>query len=95
MNNNQVNINAYDSLDDSYTEKFKKLTPKVIREVLLIASLYDAFLLEEEGRLIDLMIQSYSQKGYGFIPVISRVNSFEEAKIKLEERGCGRFLRLH
>jgi hypothetical protein len=85
VNNNQVNINAYDSLDDSYTEKFKKLTPKVIREVLLIASLYDAFLLEEEGRLIDLMIQSYSQKGYGFIPVISRVNSFEEAKLKLEE----------
>jgi len=85
VNNKQVNINAYDSLDDSYTEKFKKLTPKVIREVLLIASLYDAFLLEEEGRLIDLMIQSYSQKGYGFIPVISRVNSFEEARLKLEE----------
>ena len=84
----EKNLSPYRSLDDTYTEKFKKLTPRVLREVLLIASLYDAFLLEEEGRLVDLLFQSYSQKGYGFIPVITRVNSFEEAGEKLKEQPC-------
>ncbi len=84
MSKERISHHTYHSLDDSYTEKFKKLTPCVIREVLLIASLYDAFLLEEDGRLVDLLFQSYSQKGYGFIPTITRVSSFEDAVEKLQ-----------
>jgi hypothetical protein len=48
-------------------------------KLLLVASLYDAYLLEEDGRLTDLLMQAYRLRDLGYLPVITRATDAEEA----------------
>ncbi|MBU1940345.1 MAG: response regulator, partial [Candidatus Thermoplasmatota archaeon] len=50
-----------------------------IRNILLIATPYDYFLLEEEGRLSELFKQVYIKRDASYIPQIIQVNSGTEA----------------
>lgn len=60
------------ALDDYYSSKLQHLMSYRVRRVLLVASLYDSFILEEEGRLADLLGQVYKQRDLGYVPVITR-----------------------
>jgi len=56
-----------------------------VRKVLLVASLYDYFLLEEDGRLTDLLGAAYKQRDLGYVPALHRIKGGQEALKKLTE----------
>jgi len=50
-----------------------------VREILLVSSFYDAFVLEEDGRISEKIFSEYIDLNLRFVPRISRVSSAEEA----------------
>jgi len=50
------------------TELLRGLNAFQVRRVLLVASLYDFFILEEDGRLTDLLGQAYTRHDLGYVP---------------------------
>ena len=58
---------------------FRDLIKFRVREILLVSSFYDAFVLEEDGRLSDRIFSEYIDLNLRFIPRITRVSSAEEA----------------
>ncbi len=56
-----------------------------VREILLVSSFYDAFVLEEDGRLSERIFSEYIDLNLRFIPRIVRVSSAEEALKALKE----------
>ena len=61
-----------------------KLMPYRVRRVLLIATLYDYFMMEEDGRMTQLLNESYSRWNLGYVPELIRVNNVGEI---LEQQG--------
>ncbi|MEN8153352.1 MAG: PEP/pyruvate-binding domain-containing protein [Acidobacteriota bacterium] len=56
-----------------------------VREILLVSSYYDAFILEEDGRLSERIFSEYVDLNLRFIPRIVRVSSAAEALKVLEK----------
>ena len=65
---------------------FGHLMPHRVQEVLLVASLYDAFTLEEGGRLTELLLGEYRELNLSFPPHVTRASTGEEALNLLEAR---------
>ena len=65
---------------------FGHLMPHRVQEVLLVASMYDAFTLEEGGRLTELLLGEYRELNLSFPPHVTRVSSGEEALAHIEGR---------
>ncbi|HOX25018.1 MAG TPA: PEP/pyruvate-binding domain-containing protein [Candidatus Krumholzibacteria bacterium] len=65
---------------------FGHLMPYRIQEVLLVASMYDAFTLEEGGRLTELLLNEYRELNLSFAPRITKATSASEALELLETR---------
>ncbi len=57
-----------------------------VREILLVSSLYDAFVLEEDGRLAERIFSEYVDLNLHFIPRITKVATAEEAFNSLKKR---------
>jgi hypothetical protein len=53
--------------------------PYKVKKFLLVASLYDYFMLEEDGRLQELLLKFYQQWNLGYIPQFVRINGGENA----------------
>ncbi|MFH2107902.1 MAG: PEP/pyruvate-binding domain-containing protein [Chrysiogenia bacterium] len=53
--------------------------PYKVKKLLLVASLYDYFMLEEDGRLHELLSKTYQQWNLGYIPHFVRVSGGENA----------------
>lgn len=65
---------------------FQKLMQYRVRDILLISSLYDLYLFEEDGRLYELIRKEYQGLNLSHAPELTRVSSGEEAmKLVLEE----------
>jgi CheY-like chemotaxis protein len=60
-------------------EEFQNLIPNRITEILLVSSLYDSFILEEDGRLSELLLSEYLDLNLSNAPIITRVSSGREA----------------
>ncbi len=60
-------------------EKINRLMPFKVKKFLLVASLYDYFVLEEDGRLHELLIKTYQQWNLGYVPHFVRVSGGENA----------------
>lgn len=60
--------------------------PRRIREILLVASPYDAFVIEEGGMLAELISSEFAAAGLGEAPQITRVLSGTEALQAMAER---------
>jgi len=58
---------------------FRDLIKFRVRNILLVSSFYDAFVLEEDGRLSDKIFSEYIDLNLRFIPKIVRVSSAEDA----------------
>ncbi len=69
-----------------HTAIFNKLMPYRVKSVLLVASLYDYFMLEEDGRFTQLLNESYKQWGHGYVPELFRAGTTDEALKVLKER---------
>jgi hypothetical protein len=59
--------------------KFHDLMKFRVREILLVSSFYDAFVLEEDGGLSERIFSEYIDLNLRFIPRVTRVSSAEKA----------------
>ncbi len=60
-------------------EKFEDLMPFRVHEILLVSSLYDSFILREDGRLNELLIGESLELSLPGIPGLTHVSSGAEA----------------
>lgn len=58
---------------------FHKLFPHRVQEVLLVCSMYDSFILEEDGLVADLIVSEYQELNLSHAPNVSRVSTCERA----------------
>ncbi len=65
--------------------KFQKLMRYKVRDVLLISSLYDSYLFEEDGQIYDLVRQEYQGLNLSNVPEFTHVMSGIEALEMLKE----------
>lgn len=65
---------------------FQNLMQKRVYNVLLIASPYDAFMMEEDGRVEEQLYFEYTSLSLSSPPRVSQVKSFEEADESLEAK---------
>jgi len=65
---------------------FHDLMPFLVKEILLVASLYDAYSIEGEGRFSDNMFGEYHQLSLTAIPRVTGVFDEEEAFARLRAR---------
>ncbi|MCU0377781.1 MAG: pyruvate, phosphate dikinase [Bacteroidales bacterium] len=65
---------------------FHDLMPFMVKEILLIASLYDAYSIEGEGRFSDHMLGEYYQMSLISIPRVTGVSGEDEAFERLQSR---------
>ena len=72
------------SKDNGQFSGFGHLMPNKVQEILLVASMYDAFTLEEGGRLTELLLNEYRDLNLSFAPRVTRASTGEEALNLLE-----------
>ena len=65
---------------------FHELMAKRMRNVLLVSSIYDSFMLEEDGRLSDQIYEEFQNLNLRTLPRITRVSSAKQALDLLQER---------
>jgi CheY-like chemotaxis protein len=65
---------------------YHDLMPFKVKEILLIANLYDAYNLEKEDRVTDNILGEYSKLSLTSVPRITGVSTLEEALEKMEEK---------
>ena len=73
-------LNKHNSDRDIYHD----LMPYKVREILLVANLYDAYIIEKEGRFFEQLTGEYYQLNLSSAPRITGVSSPEEALEKLQ-----------
>ncbi|MBN1561668.1 histidine kinase [candidate division KSB1 bacterium] len=56
-----------------------------IRDILLVSSLYDLYVFEEDGRLYELMRDKYQELNLSHAPELTRVSNGEEAIALIQE----------
>ena len=67
--------------------EFQKLMSYRVHEVLLVSSLYDSFILEEDGHLYEMILSEYIDLNLSHAPGITRVSSGSEAiRLAREEK---------
>ncbi len=76
------------SSSDRLFEAFENLMPFRVEDVLIVSSLYDSFILREDGQLNELLIGDSLELHLQHIPNITHVSSGREAleRIKAERR---------
>src|SRR5690242_19485260 len=65
--------------DEERFEGFENLMPFRVHDILLVSSLYDSFILREDGRLNELLIGESLELSLTQVPGITHVHSGEEA----------------
>jgi hypothetical protein len=75
-----LNKNNYDR------DVYHDLMPFKVKEILLVANLYDAYTIEKEGRFSEYVLGEYHQLSLTSVPRITGVSSAEEALIQLKAK---------
>jgi hypothetical protein len=75
-----LNKNNYDR------DVYHDLQPFKVKEILLVANLYDAYTIEKEGRFSEYVLGEYHQLSLTSVPRITGVSSAEEAMIQLNAK---------
>lgn len=78
MVNNRTNLEMNGQIS------FRDLMQFRIHEILVVSSLYDAFILEEDGRLTELIFTEYQDMNLSNAPRVTRVSTAKHALQKLE-----------
>lgn len=81
-----IQINAEDVFRNR-VRLFHKLMRKKVREILLVSSLYDFYLFEEDGRLYELIREEYQTLNLSWAPEITHVTTGKEALQLIENQG--------
>ena len=77
--------NAHKDGKDSF-KIFHELMAKKVKEILLVSSPYDAFIMEEDGRLVERIIHEYRGLNLSSPPMITWASSAVDALSMLEEK---------
>ena len=64
---------------------FVNLMTRRIFNVLIVANPYDAFMLEDDGRVDEKIFDEYTELGMRFPPIFTQVSTIEEARHVLDE----------
>ncbi|MEI6060263.1 MAG: PEP/pyruvate-binding domain-containing protein [Bacteroidota bacterium] len=75
-----LNKNNYDR------DVYHDLQPFKVKEILLVANLYDAYTIEKEGRFSEYVLGEYHQLSLTSVPRITGVSSAEEAIVQLNAK---------
>ncbi|MHB1686619.1 MAG: PEP/pyruvate-binding domain-containing protein [Ignavibacteriaceae bacterium] len=82
----KFNIIDIEDIFSTRIKEFQKLMRYKIREILLVSSLYDYYLFEEDGRLYELIRQDYQVLNLSQAPEITHVTTGSEAlELALED----------
>ena len=65
---------------------FQDLMPHRVHEILLVASPYDAFILEEDGHLTEQILTEYIGMNFTYAPRVNRVSTGQEALKLMREK---------
>lgn len=85
QNNSNLEITKFTEEEYEFPSKiFHKLMPFKVREILLVSSLYDAFIMEEEGLISEMVIREYRHLLLSSPPRVTRVSSGEKAFSKVK-----------
>ncbi len=74
-----INKNQVEDIFGSRLKKFQKLMSFKIRDILLVSSLYDNYLFEEDGKLYELIREEYHSLNLSNAPEIIHVTTAQEA----------------
>jgi len=66
------------------SQSYHALMPFKVREILLVSSLYDAYIIEEEGLISELVIGEYRHLLLSSPPRVTRVTSGQKALSKIK-----------
>ncbi|UCH71628.1 MAG: response regulator, partial [Thermoplasmatales archaeon] len=69
---------------DKTIQAFHTLMPFKVREILLVSSMYDAFIVEEEGLISELVIEEYRHLLLSSPPRVTQVTSGKQALSKVK-----------
>ncbi len=75
----KIRQQSLENVFGSRIKKFQKLMRYKIREILLVSSIYDNYLFEEDGRLYELVREEYQSLNLSFAPELIHVTTGEEA----------------
>ena len=75
----KVRHHSLENVFSSRIKKFQKLMRYKIREILLVSSIYDNYLFEEDGRLYELIREEYKSLNLSFAPELIHVTTGSEA----------------
>ncbi len=65
---------------------FQDLMPHRVHEILLVASPYDAFILEEDGHLTEQILTEYIGMNFTYAPRVNRVSTGQQAMKLMQEK---------
>ena len=65
---------------------FHDLMPYKVKEVLLVATLYDAYAIEKEGHFSEYILEEYHQLNLASVPRVTGVSSYAEALEQLHSK---------
>ncbi|MCA9622905.1 MAG: hypothetical protein KC731_27995 [Myxococcales bacterium] len=82
----RVSTDQHRLLWEPWHRRFQGLMPHRIREILLVSSGYDAFVLEEDGSLSDRLFYGYSELSLSQAPRLTRAGNLEQALERIAER---------
>lgn len=82
---NQNNTTQIDEFDLSF-KIFHELMAKKVGNILLVSTPYDAFIMEEEGRLAERIIHEYRGLNLSRPPQLTRVSTAREAITALSQK---------
>ena len=75
----KVKQHTLEDVFSSRIKRFQKLMRYKIREILLVSSIYDNYLFEEDGRLYELIREEYQSLNLSFAPELIHCATGEEA----------------
>ncbi|MCG6912898.1 histidine kinase [bacterium BMS3Abin03] len=82
----QLKHYSLESVFSARIKKFQKLMRYKIREILLVSSIYDNYLFEEDGRLYELLRDEYQNLNLSQAPEIRHVTTGQEALDLLKDK---------
>jgi hypothetical protein len=84
--NSRMLLQKFLSKQNANRDIFHDLMRYKVKEILLVATLYDAFSIEKEGRFSEHILGEYSQLNLTSMPRVTGVSNYDEAMEQLNSR---------
>lgn len=79
-------LNDYLNRNNADRDVYHDLMPFKVKEILLVANLYDAYSIEREGRFTEQIFDEYHQLNLSSMPRVTGVSCYEEAMTQLRSK---------